>query len=97
MSKTNKDILTDRVQELIDYSFAGKRSPIFISGTSAVAINQGHTIQFPEATVIAAITYNAHGSSASLVAETMPAGFTLYLNNITSLTLTSGSAFVHEK
>ena len=85
------------IQELIDSSFSGKKSPIFISGTSAVAVTNGYCIQFKETTVIAAISYGAHSSSATLAAEEFPAGFTLYLKDIVSITLTSGACFVYEK
>lgn len=95
--KTTEQMIVERLQELTDYSFAGKKSPVFISGTSAVSISQGYLIYPKEDSVIAAITYNAHSSSATLVGETLLAGIPVYLNNITSLTLTSGAVFVHEK
>lgn len=89
--------LTRVVQELIDSSFSGKKSPVFISGTSAVSITNGYCIHFKETTVIAAISYAAHSSSATLAAEEFAAGDRIYLKDITSITLTSGACFVYEK
>lgn len=95
--KTTEQILIDRIQELIDYSFAGRKSPVFISGTSPVSITNGYVIYPKEDSVISAITYNANAGSATLVGETLLAGIPVYLNGITSITLTSGAVFVHEK
>ncbi len=97
MGKTEIQLVQDRVQHLEDMSFAGRNSPVFISGTSAVTINNGYCIHFKEDTVIAAITYASHASSDTLVGETFLAGFPLYLNNIVSITLTSGACLVYEK
>lgn len=94
---TNDELIARLTQELIDSSFSGKKSPVFISGTNAVSITNGYCIQFKETTVVAAISYAAHGSSDTLAAEEFPAGFTLYLKDITSITLTSGACFVYEK
>ena len=95
MAKTEIQILQDIVKDLNNLSFAGKKSPIFISDTNATAIPNGYCLQFPEETVIAAITYSSDSLSDTLAAETMPAGFIVYLKNITSITLTSGSVFVY--
>ena len=89
--------LQDRIQHLEDLSFAGTKSPVFISGTAATTITNGYCIHFKELTVIAAITYAAHASSVTLAGETFLGGDRLYLNNIVSITLTSGAVAIYER
>ena len=88
--------LIKTIQQLITYSLLGRKSPIFISGVAAVSIKDGYCIHFKETTVIAAITYDAHPLSATLVAEEFSGGDKLFLKGVTSLQLTSGAVFVYE-
>lgn len=68
--------------------------PYFISGTSEVSNIQGYAIQAIEDTVIAAIDSNVQGDT--LVGETILAGHVWYMD-VYSITLTSGSVFIHRR
>lgn len=69
--------------------------PEVIYDTSAHNNLNGFAIQTIEISVIAAITSNA-STAQSLVGESLPAGITIYIPNITSITLTSGAVIVYQ-
>ena len=88
--------LIKAIQQIVDYSILGRKSPVFISGTDPVTIKDGYCIHFKEETVIDAITYDAHPLSDTLAGETFLGGDKLFLKGITSIELTSGAILVYE-
>lgn len=84
------------LEDTLDYSLIRANAQV-ITDTNAHNIADGFAIQALEDTVIAAISYEADANSNTLVGETVPAGVVIYLNRITSLTLTSGACLVYQR
>jgi hypothetical protein len=68
-----------------------------ITDTAAHVCNQGYCIVALDDSEIAAIEYDSDSNSNTLVGVTIPTGLHLYLNDIKSLTLTSGAVAVYQQ
>lgn len=83
------------LKETLQYSLIRANAQV-VTDTNAHVIHNGFAIQALEDTIIAAISYDADSGSNTLIGETIPAGVTVYLNKIVSLTLTSGACLVYQ-